>query len=304
MLDSTVAFEQSDFLSRIENGWDPSEARTWLASERQSRSLPSGTSTIVPAITSMIVYDDDYLPPTFTLDYTRLRSLQTQFHNLLNRAACLRTFEAMLRRLGCNAPIPKSFNNDLFARISTLAIDQPDHPEQVADIALEVVSRAYKVCKTHRLPSSTDLEFAERHLQENYERTNDNFSDLERLLGDQLLHLTEQEVSIIGNFSPVEIVDHYQPQSSSKSSATPVTIELELLGIAQKIAHITVLHWRVWAPLIYNEPIGKKFQDSNPASASPASVGDVQVQCSRDHEEYSRQNCRRDCASEMGGGQR
>ena len=304
MLDSTVAFEQSDFLSRIENGWDPSEARTWLASERQSRSLPSGTSTIVPAITSMIVYDDNYLPPTFTLDYTRLRSLQTQFHNLLNRAACLRTFEAMLRRLGCNAPIPKSFNNDLFARISTLAIDQPDHCEQVADIALEVVSRAYKVCKIHRLPSSTDLEFAERHLQENYERTNDNLSDLERLLEDQLLHLTEQEISIIGNFSPVQIVNHYQPQSSSKSSATPVTIESELLGIAQKIAHITVLHWRVWAPLIYNEPVGKKFQDSNPASASPASVGDVQVQCSRDHEEYSRQNCRRDCASEMGGGQR
>ena len=304
MLDSTVAFEQSDFLNRIENGWDPSEARTWLASERQSRSIPSGTSTIVPAVTSIIVYDDDYLPPTFTLDYTRIRSLQTQFQNLMDRAACLRTFEAMLRRLGCNAPIPKSFNNDLFARISTLAIDQPDHSEQVADIALEVVSRAYKVCKIHRLPSSTDLEFAERHLQQNYDRTNDNFSDLERVLGDELLHLTEQEISIIGNFSPVQIVNHYQPQSSSKSLATPVTIESELLSIAQRIAHITVLHWRVWAHLIYNEPVGRKFQDSNPASASPVSVGDVQVQCSRDHEEYSRQNCRRDCASEMGGGQR
>ena len=304
MLDSTVAFEQSDFLNRIENGWDPSEARTWLASERQSRSIPSGTSTIVPAVTSIIVYDDDYLPPTFTLDYTRIRSLQTQFQNLMDRAACLRTFEAMLRRLGCNAPIPKSFNNDLFARISTLAIDQPDHSEQVADIALEVVSRAYKVCKIHRLPSSTDLEFAERHLQQNYDRTNDNFSDLERVLGDELLHLTEQEISIIGNFSPVQIVNHYQPQISSKSLATPVTIESELLSIAQRIAHITVLHWRVWAHLIYNEPVGRKFQDSNPASASPISVGDVQVQCSRDHEEYSRQNCRRDCASEMGGGQR
>ena len=304
MLDSTVAFEQSDFLDRIENGWDPSEARTWLASERQSRSIPSGTSTILPAVTSMIVYDDDYLPPTFTLDYARLRSLQTQFQNLIDRAACLRTFEAVLRRLGCNAPIPRPFNNDLFARISTLAIDQPDRSEQVVNIALEVVSRAYKVCKIRHLPSSADLEFAERHLQQNYERTNDNFSDLERLLGDQLLHLTEQEISIIGNFSPVQIVNHYQPQSSSKSSATPVTIESELLGISQKIAHITVLHWRVWAPLIYNEPVGKKFQDSNPASASPASVGDVQVQCSRDHEEYSRQNCRRDCASEMGGGQR
>ena len=304
MLDSTVAFEQSDFLNRIENGWDPSEARTWLASERQSRSIPSGTSTIVPAVTSIIVYDDDYLPPTFTLDYTRIRSLQTQFQNLMDRAACLRTFEAMLRRLGCNASIPKSFNNDLFARISTLAIDQPDHSKQVADIALEVVSRAYKVCKIHRLPSSTDLEFAERHLQQNYDRTNDNFSDLERVLGDELLHLTEQEISIIGNFSPVQIVNHYQPQISSKSLATPVTIESELLSIAQRIAHITVLHWRVWAHLIYNEPVGRKFQDSNPASASPVSVGDVQVQCSRDHEEYSRQNCRRDCASEMGGGQR
>lgn len=304
MLDSTVAFEQSDFLSRIENGWDPSEARTWLASERQSRSLPSGASTIVPAVTSMIIYDDDYLPPTFTLDYARIRSLQTQFQNLIDRAACLRTFEAMLKRLGCNAAIPASFNNDLFARISTLTIDQPNRTEQIPDIALEVVSRVYKVCKIQQLPSSTDLGFAERHLQQNFERTNNNFSDLERSLGDQLLHLTEQEISIISNFSPVQIVNHYQPRSSNKPLAKRVTIESELLSIAQKIAHITVLHWRVWAPLIYKEPVSKKFQDSNPASAAPASVGDVQVQCSRDHEEYSRQNCRRDCAWEMGGGQR
>lgn len=304
MLDSTVAFEQSDFLSRIENGWDPSEARTWLASERQSRSLPSGASTIVPAVTSMIIYDDDYLPPTFTLDYARIRSLQTQFQNLIDRAACLRTFEAMLKRLGCNAAIPASFNNDLFARISTLTIDQPNRTEQIPDIALEVVSRVYKVCKIQQLPSSTDLGFAERHLQQNFERTNNNFSDLERSLGDQLLHLTEQEISIISNFSPVQIVNHYQPRSSNKPLAKRVTIESELLSIAQKIAHITVLHWRVWAPLIYKEPVSKKFQDSNPASAAPALVGDVQVQCSRDHEEYSRQNCRRDCAWEMGGGQR
>ena len=304
MLDSTVAFEQSDFLSRIENGWDPSEARTWLASERQSRSLPSGASTIVPAVTSMIIYDDDYLPPTFTLDYARIRSLQTQFQNLIDRAACLRTFEAMLKRLGCNAAIPASFNNDLFARISTLTIDQPNRTEQIPDIALQVVSRAYKVCKIQQLPSSTDLGFAERHLQQNFERTNNNFSDLERSLGDQLLHLTEQEISIISNFSPVQIVNHYQPRSSNKPLAKRVTIESELLSIAQKIAHITVLHWRVWAPLIYKEPVSKKFQDSNPASAAPALVGDVQVQCSRDHEEYSRQNCRRDCAWEMGGGQR
>ena len=304
MLDGTVAFEQRDFLSRIEDGWDPSEARTWLASERQSRSLPSGASTIVAAVTSMIVYDDDYLPPTFTLDYVRLRSLQTQFQNLMHRAACLRTFEAVLKMLGCNAPIPESFKNDLFARISTLTIDQNSRAEQVADIALEIVRRAYRVCKIRKIPSSTDLEFAERHLQQNYERTNDNFSELERLLGDELLHLTEQEISIIGNFSPVQIVNHYQPQSSSNSSAKPVTLESELLSIAQKIAHITVLHWRVWAPLIYNEPVSKRFQDSNPASAAPASVGDVQFQCSQDHEEYSRHNCRRDCAWEMGGGQR
>ena len=304
MLDGTVAFEQSDILNRIENGWDPSEARTWLANERQSRSLPSGASTIVPAVTSMIVHDDDYLPPTFSLDYARLRSLQTQFQYLMDRIECLRTFEAILKMLGCNAPIPKSFNNDLFARISTLTGDQPNRSEQVADLALEVVSRAYKVCKIPNLPSSTDLEFAERRLQQKYERANDNFSDLERLLGDQLLHLTEQEISIIGNFSPVQIVNHYQPQSSSKTSAKSVTIESELLSIAQMIAHMAVLHWRVWAPLIYNEAVGEKFQDSNPASAAPASVGDVQIQCSRDHEEYSRQNCRRDCAWELGGGQR
>ena len=304
MLDGTVAFEQRDFLSRIEDGWDPSEARTWLASERQIRSLPSGASTIVAAVTSMIVYDDDYLPPTFTLDYVRLRSLQTQFQNLMHRAACLRTFAAVLKVLGCNAPIPKSFKNDLFARISTLTIDQNSRSEQVADIALEIVRRAYRVCKIPNIPSSTDLDFAERHLQQNYERTNDNFSELERSLGDELLHLTEQEISIIGNFSPVQIVNHYQPQSSSNSSAKPVTLESELLSIAQKIAHITVLHWRVWAPLIYNEPVSKRFQDSNPASAAPASVGDVQFQCSQDHEEYSRHNCRRDCAWEMGGGQR
>ena len=308
MVNDTVAFEQRDFVHRIADGWDPSEAYTWLSTERQIRGRSSGASAIIPAIIDTIVQDSDYLSPTFTLDYTRLRSIQAECRNLRYQAACIQAFEAVLKSLKCKVSLSQSLFNDLFARITTLISDKQSDRERSqvnADVALEVVRQAYTACKITRVPSPSDLKHAEHYLEKPCALENSDFENPETSLSDKLSYLVEHEVDVIGNFSPAQIMNHYKLEDSTKVLPDIVNEQTELLRLARRIAHITVLHWRVWAPLVYKEPVGGRFAD---LSLTSASLGESPIlelpyrQRATSHEHIALRQCRRDCASELKGG--
>lgn len=259
-MDSTVPFEQQDFLRRIAEGWDPSEARTWLANEQEERSLPPGSSTFIAAVTDLISQDANQLPPTFTLDYVRLRNLQADFRGLKYRVTCLQTLKATLKNIKWIGTLPQSSYDNLFGRISVLMSDNLpmiDYSQRIDDAALEIVREAYKLSKNPRIPAVEDLDFAQTYLRDSCEGDNDVFEDLEVSLGDQLHRLVEREIDAIGNLTPVQIINHYTLET------TLVSEEAELLCMAQRIAHIAVLHWRVWAPMIYKQPLDPRFAEGS-----------------------------------------
>lgn len=260
-MNSTVFFEQQDFLRRIADGWDPTEAQTWFTNEQQARGLSSRSCTFTAAITDLIVQTAESLPPTFTLDYIRLRTLQADFQSLKSRAACLQTLKAMLKSLGWNGAIPQCSYDDFFARISVLISDEalkPDQSETIGDVTLEVVREAYKLCEISKLPTAEDLDFAENYLRDSWEGKNRVFAEVKSSLCEQLHNLVEEEVEAIGNLTPVQIINRYAPEGSEL-----VTEQVELLRMAQKIAHIAVLHWRVWASIVYKQAVGHRFQEGS-----------------------------------------
>jgi hypothetical protein len=265
-VNSTVGFEQQDFLRRVAEGWDPTAAYVWLSKEQQVRRSISGSSAFVAAVTDLIVQDADSLPPTFTLDYVRLRTLQADFLSLKFRSCCLRTFQTTLKMLKWDGAVPQRSYDGLFARLSVLISNetiQNEHSSRLGDAALEIVREAYKICKITKIPAAEHLESAEKLLKDSCDRNNNVFADLESSLGNQLHKLVEHEVDTIGNLTPVQIINHYGSQASFNASSKEVNEQTELLRIARRLAHIAVLHWRIWAPIIYKQPVGPRFQEGS-----------------------------------------
>ena len=223
--------------------------------ERLERGMSSGLHTLAASITGLVVTNSDNLPPTLTLDYVRLRTLQMQFQNLLYQAACRWTFEEILDSLSWRGVIPEHFYDDLFARISIITSDDETRCEisrRAQDVVLEIARKAYQLCNIQTVPSSTDLEFTASNLIHASDHSTVVFKDLERYLREDLDDIVQEEVEAIKELTPMQISNLYLPECSVQLCCT--THQTELLRVAQQISHMSVLHWRVWAPILYSQP--------------------------------------------------
>ncbi|MCJ1279739.1 hypothetical protein MMC21_007563 [Puttea exsequens] len=238
----------------MSKGWDPSKARDWLLEEHEKRDTASRQATFTAATVDIIIEDADFLPPTLTLDYIRLRTLQSDFQDLVFRVACLRTLASTLTKLEYANSISRSSYNRLFALVSALTADGLAIHERTAhleDVALEIVRKAYSICSIVKMPSAEDLAFAKGSLRASCERKNDVIDELKLSLSRQLHALVDREVNISDGLTPVQLMDHYVPQRLPLHRPNVTGEQKVLLCLARKIAHITILHWRVWAPLVY-----------------------------------------------------
>jgi len=257
MVDNTTEFEQEDFLQRIAKGWDVSQARTWMTEKRRERRKSSGLHTLAASATSLVGTNSDTLPPTFTLDYIRLRILQDQYKDLIYQTACRWTFEEILDLLHWEKSIPQRSYDHLFARISAIISDdeircEPSRRTEV--VALELVREAYTLCDIQRVPDPDDLEFATSNLVHASYPTTTVCMDLSRFLDEDLHDMVEEEVEAIKTLTPMSISNRYQPECSLQAPSRAMTQQTELLRVAQQICHISVLHWRVWGPILYDLP--------------------------------------------------
>ena len=254
MIDNTVDFEQKDFLERIAKGWDVNPARSWFAKQRQERRMTSGIHTLAASITELIISDSDHLPPTLTLDYLRIRSLQLQLDRLMYQAACRWTFEETSESLGLRS-IPRSSYDNLHSRIAVLTSDGDSraHPSRKTEnITLEIVREAYRVSNIDRIPTPEDLESAESNLLYATDTSTNVSKQLRSYLAEDLHQLVEEEVQAAKNLTPVQMSTRFVLDNLAHTRR--VTEQSDMLRFAQQIAHISVLHWRVWAPILYDLP--------------------------------------------------
>ena len=254
MIDNTVEFEQKDFLERIAKGWDVSPARTWFAKQRRERTMSSGLHTLASSITDLIIGNSDNLPPTLTLDYLRIRTLQFQLERPMYQAACRWTFEEISESLS-QKPIPQSSYDDLHSRIAVLTSDGESraHPsKQMENIILEIVREAYRVSNIDKVPTPEDLDSAESNLVHATDPSTSVFQQLRSYLAEDLHQLVEEEAEAAKDFTPAQMSTCFVLDNLSPTRK--VTEQSEMLRFAQQIAHISILHWRVWAPILYDLP--------------------------------------------------
>lgn len=260
LIDDTVHFEQKTFLQKIASGWSPSNARAWIDSRSGPEPVATGRqpdlSDIVRALADL-VRDDRPLQPwpsSLLYDADRLMSLKIDLHVILYRRACFHAFDATVRAFGTGTPPTADTYQRLWTRIeAVLEIERSGQTLSISNRAptLEIVREACRVCNVVTLPDEGLLSFAEWHV---YLCMDPHYGESQRLraeIGKKMAEAAEAEVQHFVDMTPLQMLNcvSHQPRDEEVDEE-----ERRLASIARRLAHISILHWRVWAPILYHQP--------------------------------------------------
>ena len=262
MIDDSVQFEQTHFLRRIASGFPVSEAYDWFgyAAQDGSQEPVSPKTRLVVftrAMVDVIITDRASSYPTLVHDADRLRGLHHDFRKCILQEICNDAFKRALLLVGYVYRPPLESYKHLQRRIDILSESCYSISNIVLDaetIAMEIIREVYRVCNFNNLPDLQLLGNTERYLNEAWNPDSNMYQLLEDFLCDDLEDMMDEELDLISNLSPLQILNHYNPDTSFlevRSEPDP------LRTIAQRLAHITVLHWRIWAPILYDQPLNQ-----------------------------------------------
>ena len=207
-------------------------------------------------------------PKTFTFDMDRLQALRNKYQGCVYQDFYIEALLQNLRILGYSGTPPLSVCNDLLVRISNLASSRRTIDgcyNELARAALEIVRRAYEVCNRTDLPEEETVQNTITFIQRAQNAKSAIRQDLDKHLSHTLQMLVDQQLETIYDLSPLQILNHYAHQ---RFSADQYESQEALQHIANQIAHITVLHWRIWSPILYLQ-IRKDCNEVSTAEESP-----------------------------------
>lgn len=214
-----------------------------------------GLWILAKALTEAVIFGHEDFPPTLTLDYNRLRALQADFHALVYQAACRQTFEKTLKSIGWKGKISKRSYTDLFLRVAVLISDperQYDYWQRRGPVALEVVRAAYTVCSNRELPTSEHVKFAEDCLGHCCDPRERVFEDLRINLANSLKNKVDDELCAIDDLTPLQLMRRRIPRKPGYAIQSE---DEGLIHIVMRTSHIAELHWRIWGPILYEQPM-------------------------------------------------
>ena len=293
-------FEQTVFLRLILHDGNLRNAHSWFnAFEAKSENLdnrPRGPqfSTFLRGVVDLIATNNHNYPSTFEHDFDRLRLLQLDFQSCLTETACRETFIETLHQLGQTRLPSAKVCDGLLARILYLitgpgSSPSPSPVQHAKDVALEIVRECYEISGNRSLPSDAHLHETETRLLEYWNQASAVFDELQDDISTDLAELVDQEVRVIMHKSPLQMLNHLNPPPPHISVsqlhlqrqpwAPESRFQSSLLSIAKRVAHIAVLHWRVWAPILYEQPWGPDglVRRAGSAGAGAAQEGGVGV---------------------------
>ncbi|KAI4104096.1 MAG: hypothetical protein LQ339_003949 [Xanthoria mediterranea] len=256
LLEESVQFEQGQILDRIAAGWSIFHERRWFESdyarpESQDRFLMFKEKIVEKIVTPMATF-----PLTLAPDHERLKHLQFDFRLCHYHLACGHTFRHTLNMLGFTAALPPLPYTECMKHIGAIiggqgsAFDFDAHP----DVVLEIVRKAFEVCNLEITPDQRTLDSIERYLGATLNQQTALYSEIEGKLWNELSTLVHLEVEAIFDLDPLQILNRYDPSPAGSSTKNRRGGDLSLQSISKRAAHIIVLHWRVWAPILYNQP--------------------------------------------------
>ncbi|KAI9697033.1 MAG: hypothetical protein M1836_004994 [Candelina mexicana] len=262
LIEDTVDFEQKYFLRRIANRrLDTRESAEWftnaeLHAHTDSR-LESGSQKRYITVFFEALVHSLFTPhqkndtQTFAFDQDRLNSLRREIRDLIHLETCCRLFSELTRYLEYTGSASSNITLNLRQSIISIVRNttaESSWQQNITNVALEIVRTAHCASNSE---SSTDLElveFAEDYLRQGLNVESEDDRRTARAIEQALIPMVLDRVASYAELSPLTIYEYATPGKGMKGVEGPMK---HLEDVAKHIAHVGILHWRVWCPLVY-----------------------------------------------------
>jgi hypothetical protein len=195
------------------------------------------------------------VPDTLAYDRLRIRQLQEDVQDIIYLDLCAQVFNKFLRRRFGNKTVSPKTYATLHWRITTI-IENDDSEARseswqalTEDVAVEITRAAYvDYGLEHCSIPDGDFECTTRDLRSAF---SDNFGLLAHGLHAKLEQMTLAHAAIFQERSPLQISEAQKLWQQSRHDKKFWRADVE--DVARRVAHMAVLHWKIWAGLVYLE---------------------------------------------------
>ncbi|KAL1968844.1 hypothetical protein VTN77DRAFT_1205 [Rasamsonia byssochlamydoides] len=268
LIEDTIPFLQGYFYKRIMNNeFRVEDSKNWyLNLQKQSPDLTKESKNKAFAPVAVMFrglaelllqfHDPVKFPQTFHFDIGRLWQLRAELQNVINIDICWSVLEDFVGSKRWTASSRGELYSTFRSRISPLLEDNDGRRRRgarvanVANIALEV-ARLACVARGGKDAISDSVLFAiEKDLEYDFTHESRRFSAIQDIVRKDLLDITFELAKKYLTMSPLAICESQRTRLFHPQG--PVSQHyIDLEAVAMRLAHIGVLHWRVWGPLLY-----------------------------------------------------
>ncbi|EFQ86523.1 hypothetical protein PTT_18204 [Pyrenophora teres f. teres 0-1] len=302
LIEDTVNFEKHYHLDRLVNGRarvNVKTAQQWFADaveafgpECSPRPRGGGPCFQLEVFTRAVVatiFGRDgrsEFPDTFFLDHDRLRALKAEVGDLVMFEVCMEMYIALARQFGYSGHVSLAIGQQLRVALSAIMGDAVGRgPQQWVvnseALSLEILRQASRLAGISSDYSFDRMADANQNLRVLFmHRSAYHAGRLEASLLPQILanvdrHGTSSPVDLFTNL--VSISPSMPPLPTISRPGITDTFAFahlhpetaKLTDLANRITHITILHWRVWGPIAYVQDDESQNARGDSASIPP-----------------------------------
>lgn len=287
LIEDTIPFLQNYFLKKIATSkFNVEPSRTWYLDQQEKQrhnnnQIPesnavefSPVATLFHGLFDLLLAFDHptSFPETFHFDTERLLQLRVDLQDLINLEICYCILNSLLSRQGRHHTLQPQVFANLHSRILSLLEnndnERSSHKEScwqsnVGSVALEIGRAACIACGCRSVQDEV-ITAIEKTLEACFSANSDLFQYYQKSVRSRLEAATFAVAKEYMHMSPLAICESQRarpclnsgqgqipPPPPPQQQQTPQLRYADHDGIARRLAHIGVLHWRVWAPLLY-----------------------------------------------------
>jgi hypothetical protein len=200
------------------------------------------------------------LPVTLAYDRLRMERLQEDVQDIIYSHICVHVFKVFIREHFSDRELPAGTYKTLQWRIITIVENDGSGSRseswqvQLEAVAMEITRAAYAECgfKHYTIPDD-DFKSTTGYLRRAF--TPKSYGILADKLHAKLEQMTFTHASVFQEWSPLQISEAQKHWQQSRLDKNLWRADAE--DVARRVAHIAVLHWNVWAELVYLEGEGE-----------------------------------------------
>ncbi|PYI06628.1 Tcp11-domain-containing protein [Aspergillus sclerotiicarbonarius CBS 121057] len=267
LIEDTVPFLQEYFRGKIErDNFRVEASRLWYLDlrDRELRRMPKPAqvdrfwpiSLLFGGISDFLLqfHNPEAFPETFVFDSDRLWQLRSCLQNLISLDICWFIFESYVNAQKRYLSAPAQTYATFRTRIGSLMEENEECPrgsplwlKNVRCIALEIARFACAACFQDGSVSDDVIAPIETALEWHLSNESYLFQYFQSSLREKLLGATFATAKKYLDMSPLAICESQRNQPQTAMGQQHYDVE----RISMRLAHMGVLHWKVWAPILY-----------------------------------------------------